>query len=242
MDGSDDLMQCGYIKAKFLLDGQQPLFLHESYQWCCENGRPRVTDFFVYIAFGHKTIPDNKTARKYISAIQQFGGKITRLDFCVDYLGTLDFDAFYSLHDNDKKPTPSILKSPVGCTVYVGKRSSARMLRVYDKTNEILAKERVDIGFPITRIELEVKRNMISRYTALFMSGKTEVILSDIQRLYGLRGFCESHTAVKPTHNRDKEGSEWRFVTRFRRVIKEAYTMDKTKFFRILEVNNERTS
>lgn len=235
---ADAVMMCGYIKAKFPLKNGTYLDENKSYQWCCSIKRPRVTLDYVYISLGHKDLPDNDTSCGYIKAIQELGGKITRIDFCIDYLGLLDFDAFYGLHDDDTPPYPSILKSRTGKTVYLGKRSSARMLRVYDKRGEILAKERVDIGFDMTRIELEIKRNMVERYVTLFMSGDTSVILSDIQRLYGLRGFCESHRPSRPTHNRDKKDGWWPLVYRYRRLIRRAYLDDIDEFLNILEVND----
>jgi len=231
-------MRCGYIKAKFEFVDGWPLGEHDSYKWCCSITRPRVTLNFIYIALGHELLPSNELARQYITSIRELGGKITRIDFCIDYLGKLAFDSFYKLHDNKQKPTPSILRSPAGVTVYVGKRSSARMLRVYDKRGEIKVKEKVDIGFDLTRIEIEIKREMVSRYVSLFMSGKTDAILSDIQSLYGLRGFCELHKSTKPLNNRKKDGSLWSFVTRFRRILKRAYLTDVDEFLDILEVND----
>ncbi|MCK5644324.1 MAG: replication initiation factor domain-containing protein [Gammaproteobacteria bacterium] len=238
----DDVMQCGYIKAKFALRKGHRLDDTPCYCWANSVTRPRTTENFIYVSFGHATLPSNEMARGYIATIQSFGGKITRLDFCIDYLGILDFDAFYELHDNDQQPTPSILKSPNGTTVYVGKRASGRLLRVYDKTAEILVKEKADIGFDMTRIEIEVKRNMIQRYLTLFMAGKTDEILADIQHRYGLHGFCESHKPVKPTHNRDKEGSLWDFVQRYKRILREAYLSDTRQFLRLLEVTSENST
>lgn len=235
----DDLMHCGYIKAKFPLTCGVRLSDHEAYGWCCDRAHPRVTENFVYVAFGHKVLTENEIARDYIKSIHNLGGKITRIDFHIDYQGKLAFRAFYRLHDNDCKPTPSIVESPVGTTVYVGKRSSARMLRVYDKRGEIRAKNNIDIGFDITRIELEVKRNMISRYVALFMTGKTDIILSDIQRLYGLHGFCASHKPSKPTHNRERKDSHWSFVTRYKRIILCAYSEDKEQFLDVIGAKND---
>lgn len=231
-----DLLQCGYIKAKFPLQDDKPLPEHMFYSWVNEIKRPRVTSFFCYISLGHNDLPDNKTAREYIGTIESVGGKITRLDFNIDYLGKLDFDAFYGLHDNDQNPTPSIVKSPTGATVYVGKRSSARLLRVYDKRGEILARKKCDIGFDITRIELEVKRGMVARYKALFLAGKTDIILSDIQTLYGLRGFCEQYPASKPVDTRDKSDSLYDFIHRYRRTIRRAYEKDLCHFLDIIGV------
>ncbi len=236
---NDDSVYCGYIKAKFATIPGVYLDDHMAYQWCCNITHPRVTENFVYVSLGHEVLTDNDVARAYIRSIHNLKGKITRIDFNIDYLGLLNFDAFYSIHDNDEDPIPSILKSPGGTTVYVGKRSSARMLRVYDKRGEIKTKKKVDIGFDMTRIELELKRNMVSRYIALFMTGKTDVILSDIQRLYGLRGFCDSHKPSKPIENRDKEKSLWAFVLRYKQIIRTAYLADVDEFLDILEVNDD---
>jgi len=198
-----------------------------------------VSDNFIYLTLGHKDIKDNAHARSLLCQIAKYDGKITRLDFNIDYLGLLDFDAFYALHDNERKPTPAILKSPSGATVYVGKRSSARMLRVYDKRAELATKKHIDIGFDMTRIELEIKRNMVERYLALFMAKNTLQILQDIQSLYGLRGFCESHPASKPFDTGDKSTDCFAFVRRFKRIIGEAYLTDKEQFYEILGVKQD---
>jgi hypothetical protein len=230
---------CGYIKAKFAIEPWTPLFEHPSYFLACRLGRPRITGNFIYIALGHKDIKDNAHARSLLCEIAKYDGKVTRLDFNIDYLGLIDLDAFYALRDNGRKPTPAILKSPFGATVYVGQRSSARMLRVYDKRAELMAKKHIDIGFDMTRIELEIKRNMVKRYLALFMSKNTLQILQDIQSLYGLRGFCESHPASKPFDVGDKSTDCFVFVQRFRRIIAEAYLTDRAQFFETIGVKQD---
>ena len=227
-------LQCGYIKAKFPLLYNKELWEHPAYAWTNEVGCPRVTLNFIYLALGHTDIPDSETARRYIKTISELGGKITRLDFCIDYLGILNFDAFYRLHDNKEKPIPSMHKSPSGKTVYVGKRASARMLRVYDKRGEILAKKKTDIGFDLTRIEIEIKRNWVPHYKYLFMSGQESVIVSDIQELYGLRNFCKRHKPSKPDAGGDKSDSVWRFIVRFKNVIGCAYKQDVEQFLEII--------
>lgn len=232
-----EYVYCGYIKAKFPIKPWIPLGGQPAYYLAQRLTRPRVTENFIYISLGHKDIQDNEYARFLLQWIAQHDGKVTRLDFYVDYLGTLDFDVFYALHDNDKRPTPQIVKSPSGVTVYVGKRSSARMLRIYDKRGEILAKKSIDIGFALTRIELEIKRGMVSRYLALFMSKNTLQILQDIQSLYGLHGFCVSHAASKPFDAVDKTNDCFAFVQRFKRIIREAYLTDSAQFYEILGVN-----
>lgn len=192
--------------------------------------------------FGHKDIKDNDHARAILADIERLGGKVTRLDFAIDYRGTLDYDALYDIHDTGRKPYPSLLKSVCGKTVYLGKRSSARMFRVYDKRAEIQAKSGVDIEFDITRLEMEIKRRMIARYRALFMSGKHDVILSDMQRLTALQGFCQQHKASSPIEARDKDGSVWAFIQRYKRIIGEAFSLDKGEFLRIIGAKQDGDS
>jgi hypothetical protein len=238
--GTDgDCLRCGYIKAKFTIPTDKELSDCAAYLWANEHKRPRVTQHFIYVNFGHDDIGDNDNARDIIRMIAQHGGKITRLDFCVDYLGKLDFGAFYDLHDNQRKPDPSIVKSPTGATVYVGKRSSARLLRAYDKRGEIIARKKVDIGFDITRLELEVKRNMVERYRQLFMLRQETQIVQDIQELYGLRGFCSRHDVSRPTEIRDKQDSLWGFIQRYHAILGRAYKQDKCQFLDIIGASKD---
>jgi hypothetical protein len=108
------------------------------------------------------------------------------------------------------------------------------MLRAYNKRGELLKKTKVDIGFELTRFELEIKRDMIQRYLALFMSHKTEIILSDMQSLYGLHGFCDTHQMSKPFDVPEKSDDVFEFISRYRRIIKEAYVTDKQQFLDII--------
>jgi hypothetical protein len=238
---NQEAMQIGYVKAKFAIHKNGYLEDSAAYQWCCELVRPRVTENFVYITLGHSLLPSNDTARDYLRQIAYLKGKVTRLDFCVDYLGKFAFDSFYKLHDNKIPPTPSIVTSPSGQTVYIGKRSSARMLRVYDKRGEILQRTikaknviATDIGFELTRFEIEIKRGMVQRYLTLFMSGMTDIILSDMQTRYGLHGFCGSHERAKPIDIPEKTDNIFNFIYRYKRVIREAYTTDKEQFLDII--------
>lgn len=234
METENAVMQIGYIKAKFSVHKHGYLGDSAAYLWCLTLGTPRCTENFIYLSLGHSKLSSNDDAREYLRQIAILGGKVTRLDFCVDYLGKFAFKPFYELHDNGVKPTPCMFQSPSGNTVYVGKRSSARMLRTYDKRGELRKRKKVDIGFELTRFELEIKRNMIQRYLTLFMSGKTDVILADMQNLYGLHGFCDSHDISKPFDIPEKSENVFDFIHRFRRIIKEAYTSDKKQFLDII--------
>lgn len=229
-----EAMQIGYLKAKFAIHRHGYLEDSAAYRWCNMITRPRVTESFIYITLGHSLLPSNEVARRYLRQIAFLKGKVTRLDFCIDYLGKFAFNSFYKLHDNGVPPIPSIVTSPSGQTVYVGRRSSARMLRVYDKRGELLKKTKADVGFELTRFEIEIKRNMIQRYLTLFMSGKTGVILSDMQSTYGLHGFCDSCEKAKPTDMPEKTDNIFAFVHRYKRIIKDAYSTDKEQFLDII--------
>jgi len=183
---------------------------------------------------GHTAIRDNEHARWLIEQIEARRGYITRLDFAVDYLAPFAFDDYYELQDDDKRPFPSIIKTPQGTTVYVGKRSSSLMLRVYDKRAEILHRTNADIGFALTRIELEVKHKMVKRYRNLFMSGQTDIILSTIQHKYKLRLFTLNAQVARPTDIQEKVGDVFAFVQRYRRIIGEAYHTNKQQFLEII--------
>lgn len=239
MNIDDEGVQCGYIKAKFGLHDGKEIWEHPAYVWALQFKNPRVTSSCIYVTLGHESIPSNERAMEILCEISMMKGKVTRLDFFVDYLGKLDFEAFYNLHDNSKKPMPSIVMSPSGVTVYVGKRSSDRMLRVYDKKAEVLAKRRVNIGFDVTRLELEVKGKMIARYRTMFLAGKQNEILYDIQELYGLRGFCERHEKSRPVDASSKDVSAMGFVYRFRQVIRRAVMADPGEFLRTIGVKSD---
>jgi len=234
-----EYLLCGYLKAKFTLEPELPLEHCESYQWTSTFGRPRVTQNFVYLVLGHKDLPDNKTAREYILQIKKLGGKITRIDFYRDYINPFAFRAFYALHNTGKPPIPTVIESPSGSTVYVGKRSSPRMLRVYDKTGEIKKRTKQDIGFDITRIEMEVKRRMVHRYVELFMSQKTDIILNDIQELYGLRNFIKRSKVYQAPLDTKAKSSAMAFVWRYRTIIRKAYMSDPIEFMDTIGVENE---
>lgn len=244
LSGSIDYSEyvtCGYIKAKFPVLPDKPLAEHGAYLWIDGLKRPRCTSNFIYLSLGHSDIRDNDAARGLLENIEMLGGKVTRLDFCIDYLGKLDFTAFYELNDNQEKPNPSMVITPTGATVYIGARSSARMLRVYDKRGEILAKKKCDVGFDITRVELEVKRNMVARYLSLFMSGNLQAILSDMQSVGGLRGFCQEMKPSRPVEITDKSGDMWSFIRRYKRLLRTAYLDDRCQFFDTIGVNNVDT-
>jgi len=227
-------IQCGTIKAQFSLNQGKELWGYPSYNWSTSITTPRVTDNYIYIMLGHKAIRDNAHAKELIIKIESLRGHITRLDFCADYLGTFAFDAYYELMDTGSKPIPSMLKNPSGKTVYIGKRSSPRMLRIYNKRAEILQRSKVDIGFELTRIELEVKRNMIQRYKELFLSDRLEVILNDIQHLYNLRIWCSTHELSKPIDIQEKSDNVFAFIERYKNIIGTAYSIDRPLFLDII--------
>jgi hypothetical protein len=82
-------------------------------------------------------------------------GKVTRLDIALDVAEKLDFRAFYEAGKagklSKKAKACKIIEQDEGCTVYIGSRTSGKMLRVYDKQAEQGTREEW------TRLELECK-------------------------------------------------------------------------------------
>lgn len=240
----DEKALLGYIKVKFALTDHLSLNEAPFMEFCRQFSTMRVTGHFVYIVIGHDDIPDNHIGRELIAEIQRLRGKITRLDFCLDVQHAFDIGSYYwtmkKLYENKdvvkKMGLPSLLASPIGTTCYVGKRASARMLRVYDKRKEILYRKKVDIGFELTRFEIEIKRKLVPRYLRLFMSGHTQRIVDDIAVRYSLPWLADSPNKIKPFHVPVKRDGEMAFVFRFKSVIGRAYRDDQEQFLEILGV------
>ena len=239
---SDENLILGFIKAKFPILNHVTLQEEPFVAFCRQFKSMRVTGHFVYIAVGHDCIPDNHIGRNLIREIEQLRGKITRLDFTLDVAQAYDISNYYdtmrAIYENKdvrrRIGTPSLLTSPTGTTCYVGKRSSGRLLRVYDKRAEILHKKKVDIDFDLTRFELEVKRENIAKYKSLYMSGACQAIIDDIAERYALHWLSDSPNKVKPIHVPSKTDGEMGFVYRYKTIIGRAYKQDKQQFLDII--------
>lgn len=229
-------LTCGYIKAKFAYTPGLPLAQQNALVWAKQHPSCRVTDHFIYVQFGHTTIRDNDHALALLSQIKQLGGKVTRLDLCVDVMGLFPYEIMYELWDTGKPPWPSLIKSPHGKTLYIGKRSSARFLRIYNKRAEILYRKRLDVGFDFYRVELEIKRNAVPLYLALFKAGNESAILADIAKRYQLEPILGAGQKLKPQDVPDKETSCFAFIHRYKRIIREAFNTDAAQVFEILGV------
>lgn len=238
-----EAMGIGCIKAKFPLSETETLGENAAFKYTAQYPTRRVTGNFIYVMLGHEMLEDNEHGREVLREIFELGGWVTRLDFYVDLAEKFDFVGYYAmlkgLYARKPRPRmglPSLLTSPLGQTVYVGKRSSARMLRIYDKRAEVLAKRKMDIGYSLTRFELEVKRKEIPGYKALFIEGKTQAILNDVAERYLLPSL-----AVKPEKlsfsyaSREKLGA-MAFVVRYRRILKEAYVSKPLEFLEMLGI------
>ncbi|MGD9131976.1 MAG: hypothetical protein PVH73_10460 [Candidatus Bathyarchaeota archaeon] len=237
MQTAQDDVYCGFIKAKFAIDGDNRLEDTKGYTFAHAFSSFRTTDHFIYIALGHKDLPDNQTAIKYIEAIENLGGKITRLDFTIDIMTPFDFASYYEMMVGMNRGTPTLITSPRGDTVYIGRRSSARMLRLYNKRAEILARKKVDIGFDLTRIELEVKRDLVKTYKRLYLARRFDVIMADIAKRYCLPGITLQARKIKPDKIADRVDGPMAFVDRYKRVIRLAYLQCPAQFYEIIGVN-----
>lgn len=239
----DEFCSCGYIKAKFDIDPEKPGLQKRIDAWTDLFSSTRRTNYYVYIQLGHESIRDNDHARGIVQQIKALGGKITRVDFSVDLASAFDFRRYYICmccryrHQtfDEKVGLPQEYTSPEGNTVYVGKRSSARFFRVYDKRAEIKAKKKTDIDFDLTRFEIECKRDAVPVYLALFMAGNTRAIVDDMAARYYLPAIADNPNRILPTESSQDKGSIWDFIYRYRRIIREAYYTDQTAFLDIIK-------
>jgi len=244
---SDDSVAIGYIKAKFAIPEDKRLCDCEFYDFLNNFPGVRTTLNFAYLAMGHEQLPDNETGRAVIRDIKALRGKITRIDFAVDVCQKFDLAGYKAMMtvlwaSNPKKPPvglPVMMDSPLGQTVYVGKRSSSRMLRAYDKRAELLAKKRVDVGFDLTRFEIEVKRDRVEKYGHLFMSGNTLAILQDMAARYHLPWLVAHPERLLPRERKAARSKPLTFVARFQKVLRDAWLEDSEQFIDIIGVNNE---
>ena len=229
-----DYLTCGYIKCKFPYNPDLPLAQQSAYTWARQFSSCRITDHFIYLQFGHSTIRDNDHALDILGTIKRLDGKVTRIDLCIDVMGLFPYDVMYDLWDIGHAPWPSLIKSPHGKTLYIGKRSSARFLFVFNKRAEILYRKKVDVGFDFYRVELEVKRNAIPLYLRLFVAGNENALVADIAKRYKLETILGQGQKLKPSDIPDKETSCFAFIHRYKRIIKEAYSADKAQFLEII--------
>jgi len=240
----DDTLLLGYIKAKFPILSHVTLAEEPYMDFCKQFKSMRVTGHFVYVAIGHESIPDNHIGQQLIREIESLRGKITRLDFCVDVAQRFDIEKYYNTmyavyKDADVKRrigTPCLLTSPNGTTCYIGKRSSARMIRIYDKRAEVLYRKKVDMDMDLTRFEIEVKREQIAKYKSLYMSGNTQAIVDDMAERYALHWLSRSPNKIKPFEIPEKRSSELAFVERYKAILKRAWDHDKEQFIETIGV------
>lgn len=168
-------------------------------------------------------------------------GRVSRADFAFDFEQEVDyfriFDGLKARYYADGKPMSGKPQVTIwhsnGSTVYVGKRSSSRFLRIYDKRQEMIARHNVDVGYEWCRVELEVKRDAVSDYVnCLKMGGPTarSAIAMDIEARYILSEFgidlptdgSENLEMIRQT-NRHKQSDALRFVRRYHAIIRRAF-------------------
>jgi hypothetical protein len=231
------------------IDAKHPIAIAEKYGSC------RTTEHSIFVSIGGSTIKSNDHAREMIAFLKEHGFKITRVDFAIDVLEKLNLDDIYQqalkeFHDSARvgkdgktrhfKPYPTIWSSAYGSTVYLGKRHSERMLRIYDKRGEIQAKQDIDIGFDITRIELEVKGRLVNQYLLYLMSGQTAAIDADIAARYGLDVSRFPKKLVRTLVNEEK-ADVFAIVRRYHKALRQAWDTDHCKFMHLLGLREEAT-
>jgi hypothetical protein len=172
-------------------------------------------------------------ARVHGLRLQGFG--ITRVDFAYDVEGDMMEEARLFL-----KGQVTTILSPTGVTLYSGSRESSRFLRVYDKKAEIRARTGVDVGFPLTRVELECKSQVARDYLAVYEHGESAKITADVVERYGLT-FLDANPGSRICVGREDAGAPIEFVARFYRVIGAALLADPKIFIEALELDGVAT-
>ena len=226
----EECCQLGFVRAKFALTDDKELLDIPCVQWAKQFQSFRHTENFCYITLGHSDITENEHGRELLHTIARLRGWCTRLDFCIDIEMSMDLLKYYlgqrrvynAAPKNAKPPLPQLIHSPRGNTVYVGSRRSSRMLRVYDKRAEILVKKRVDIGFDLVRVELEVKDKLVEVYRRLFLAGNTRAILDDIATRYQLEWLSEHPNRILPRETSQQKAGAMAFVVRYQKAIRRA--------------------
>ena len=232
-----DAVTIGFIKVYFELDPERRVSTDIPNIWAKQFSSYRRTVNRAYVAIGHKDLPSNEAGIDYLNAIERLGGKVTRLDFCFDVCAAFDFESYYQSRLGIKKlGIPAHYRSPSGETVYVGRRTSGRMLRIYDKRGEILYRTKTDIGFDLTRFEIEVKREYVPMYRRLFMNREYSAIYNDICTRYALPGIVHDSKKLKPSQIPDKSDDPMAFVRRYRHILGEAYTQNPSEFLETIGV------
>lgn len=238
-----DECYCGYIKFQWKKSESHVVWTDKFYANLRDFKSVRETDNFVYVQVGHDAIRDNNHARDIIRMVRETGGWITRLDFYIDIAEHFDIETYYTYmleqwkakKGRERIGMPIFWTSPEGDTCYIGKRSSDRMLRVYDKRNEILKRKGVDIDFDLTRYECEIKRKAVRRYETLFMAGNERAILQDMAARWALPQICDNPEKMLPLESGRGPRDPLAFVRRYRNILSEAYSDSPAEFMCIIK-------
>lgn len=212
----------------------------------CENWKPSIekrTPKFLFAIFSGEwfTLCDDidKDARDIIINARKTRGKITRIDFALDYELKVNYKRLYTeLGLANPRHHVHEWTSKHGTTVYVGTRTSQRFLRCYNKRGEILQKQDIDVGFDWIRIELEVKKDAVLHYVDKWLVNPGDV-KADIITRYGIGqilGIDPGGDGLIAVPRYEKEPSCIRFVKRYNRVIREALESNIQAFFDALEM------
>jgi hypothetical protein len=177
-------------------------------------------------------IEENRGLAK-VHGLKLQGFRVTRVDFAWDTMGDLMEEARLFL-----KGQITTIISPTGTTLYSGSRESARFLRVYDKTSEIKAKTGADLGFALTRVELETRREICREYLAVYEHGESTKITADVVARYGL-AFLNANPGQRICVAREDAGCPLEFVQRFYRVIGKALLANPVAFIQAVELEGK---
>jgi len=144
--------------------------------------------------------------------LHEFGtGKITRLDFAVDYLKHLDPLAFY---DKNKRKYGLFGGEDGPETLYLGSPNSEVRFRVYNKAKELYEANGFKVDFPVWRVEAEVRgeenlktnpfRNLVS--VGCVCSGSDWI--SVLMRYYARGEGVQALLSLMPRNTRKRRRKE----------------------------------
>jgi hypothetical protein len=101
-----------------------------------------------------------------LEKIRELGFKLTRLDIACDIKQEIDIPALARKYAKLPSARHNALIQSSGATLYIGSRSSTKMLRIYDKRAEQRAEH------PWTRVEIELKQDAARNAASLLLQNR----------------------------------------------------------------------
>ena len=134
--------------------------------------------------------------RSFCAKCLEFDSKVTRIDIAFDTNVVTPYELFPSIRDRSSIRTRAtdykFIYSNKGDTVYIGDRSSATYLRIYDKNAQMGIKS----SETVTRFEYEIKEHKAQAIAKLFIQGDFKNITSFCHEFCQFLNPNEAHENV----------------------------------------------